>query len=104
MSDPRLAEADGAAAVGDFGRAIAMLNKVAESGGADLALWLKIAAMQRMSGKPEAALEAVHRALTFEPLNFTALLMRASLLQRLGQPAGEAWGYALAQRPKGDLP
>ena len=104
MSDPRLAEADGAAAVGDFGRAIALLNKVAESGGANLALWLKIAAMQRMSGKPEAALDAVHRALTFEPLDFTALLMRASLLQRLGEPAGEAWGHALAQRPKGELP
>jgi aspartyl/asparaginyl beta-hydroxylase (cupin superfamily) len=31
--------------------------------------------------------------------------MRASLLQRLGDPAaGEAWGHALAQRPTDDVP
>jgi aspartyl/asparaginyl beta-hydroxylase (cupin superfamily) len=33
------------------------------------------------------------------------LLMRASLLQRLGHPdAGQAWGHALAQKPDTDLP
>jgi len=105
MNDPRLAEADRAAGAAEFERAIGLLQEVAESGGGDLAIWLKIAAMQRMSGKPRAALEAVHRALTFQPLDFTALLMKASLLQRLGDAgAGEAWGHALAQRPEGELP
>ena len=61
--------------------------------------------MQRMRGRLRAALESVHRALALAPLDFTALLMRASLLQRLGeQAAGEAWGHALAQRPDGELP
>ena len=105
MSDPRLAEADRAAAAADFTKAIGLLLEVERNGGGDLALWLKVAAMQRMAGSPRAALDSVHRALAFEPLDFTALLMRASLLQRLGQAgAGEAWGHALAQRPEGELP
>jgi len=98
-------EADRAAAAGDMQRAIALLRQAADEGQDDPALWLKIAALQRVSGKPKAALDAVHRALTLKPLDFTALLMRASLLQRLGDyGAGEAWGHALAQRPTGDLP
>jgi aspartyl/asparaginyl beta-hydroxylase (cupin superfamily) len=98
-------EADRAAATGDIGRAIALLKQAAEQGQDDPALWLKLAALQRMSGKPRAALDAVHRALALTPLDFTALLMRASLLQRLGDPAaGEAWGHALAQRPTDDVP
>jgi aspartyl/asparaginyl beta-hydroxylase (cupin superfamily) len=105
MNDPRLAEADSAAARGEFGRAAELLEQAAENDGGSLGLWLKIAAMNRMRGRPEAALDAVHRALVFEPLDFTALLMRASLLQRIGNAeAGEAWGHALAQRPDGDLP
>jgi aspartyl/asparaginyl beta-hydroxylase (cupin superfamily) len=105
MTDSRLAEADRAAAAGDFERAAGLLEEVANNGAADPALWLKIAAMQRMCGRPQAALDAVHQALTAEPLDFTALLMRASLLQRAGNArAGEAWGHALAQRPDGDLP
>jgi len=98
-------EADRAAASGDLQRAIALLKQAADEGQDDPALWLKIAAMQRMSGKPKAALEAVHRALALKPLDFTALLMRASLLQRIGdEGAGEAWGHALAHRPEGTLP
>jgi aspartyl/asparaginyl beta-hydroxylase (cupin superfamily) len=105
MGDVRVQEADRAAAAADFQRAISLLEEVGKEDGGDLALWLKIAAMQRMSGRPRAALDAVHRALAFDPLDFTALLMRASLLQRLGDAAaGEAWGHALAQRPDGDLP
>lgn len=98
-------EADRAAATGDIGRAIALLKQAAEQGQDDPALWLKMAAMHRMSGNPRAALDAVHRALALTPLDFTALLMRASLLQRIGDAgAGEAWGHALAQRPTDDLP
>ena len=40
-----------------------------------------------------------------EPRDFTALLMRASLLDRLElEQAPEAWAHALAQKPAGDLP
>ncbi len=86
-------------------RAISLLEEAAKKGSADAPLWLKLAAMYRITGKPRVALDAVHRALQFHPLDFTALLMRASLLQRLGDPsAGEAWGHALAQKPDGELP
>ena len=103
--DPLLAEADRAASAADFNRAIELLLEAAQSEGTDPSLWLRIAAMQRAKGEPAAALDAVHRALALAPLDFTALLMRASLLQRMSDPrAGEAWGHALAQRPEGELP
>ena len=61
---------------------------------------MKAAALHRAAGSPERALDAVHHALALSPLDFTMLLMRASLLQRLGRAeAGEAWGHALAQKP-----
>lgn len=105
MADTLLAEADRAAGAADFERAIELLTEIARKDGADPALWLRIAAMQRARGDAGAALDAVHRALTFAPLDFTALLMRASLLQRSNDPgAGEAWAHALAQRPDGELP
>ena len=98
-------EAERAVAAGDLQRAVSLLQQAAESGPPDPALWLKLAAMYRGTGNPGAALEAVHRALAIVPLDFTALLLRASLLQRLGDAnAGEAWGHALAQKPDGDLP
>lgn len=98
-------QADRALAAGDVGAATRFLEQAAADAPPDPALWLKLAAMHRMAGKPKAALAAVHRALELQPLDFTALLLRASLLQRLGQAeAGEAWGHALAQKPAGDLP
>jgi aspartyl/asparaginyl beta-hydroxylase (cupin superfamily) len=103
--DPLLAEADRAASAADFGRAVELLLQAARNDGADPSLWLRIAAMQRARGDAGAAFDAVHRALSLAPLDFTALLMRASLLQRAGDAgAGEAWAHALAQRPDGELP
>jgi len=100
-----VSEAERAVGSGDLRRAAGLLLEAAESRPEDPALWMKLAAMRRRTGDPHAALQAVHRALAIAPLDFTALLMRASLLQRLGDPeAGEAWGNALAQRPAGALP
>jgi aspartyl/asparaginyl beta-hydroxylase (cupin superfamily) len=66
---------------------------------------MKVAALHRATGSPDAALDAVHRALAVSPLDFTMLLMRASLLQRLGHPdSGQAWGHAIAQKPDTELP
>src|SRR5207253_5943263 len=63
------------------------------------------AALHRGAGKPRRALQAMHSALKFAPLDFTALLMRASLLEKLGDAgAPEAWEQALANKPAGDLP
>ena len=100
-----VAEADSAAAAGDLKRAEALLTEAAELEGNNAGLLLKLAAIQRGTGHPKLALESVHRSLAIDPRDFTALLMRASLLDRLElEEAPEAWAHALAQKPPGDLP
>jgi aspartyl/asparaginyl beta-hydroxylase (cupin superfamily) len=100
-----VSEAERAVHSGDLGRAAALLEEAAEAKADDGTLWMKLAAMHRGTGNPEAALNAIKRALAIAPLDFMALLMRASLLQSIGDPqAGEAWGHALAQKPQTDLP
>lgn len=99
-----IAEADCAAAAGDLARARDLLQRAAESGDSEGA-WIRLAGVERAAGRPRFALEAVNRALALAPLDFTGLLMRASLLDRMGDPgAPEAWGHALAQKPAGDMP
>lgn len=100
-----VADADRATASGDLARAQALLAEAAELDPGDIAPIIKLAGLQRATGKPKVALATIHRALALAPLDFTALLMRASLLDRLESPeAPEAWSHALAQRPEGDLP
>jgi aspartyl/asparaginyl beta-hydroxylase (cupin superfamily) len=100
-----VAKAEKAVASGDLHLAIEFFRQAADAHPDDPTLWMKVAAMQRGTGNIQAALDSVHRTLALIPLDFTALLMRASLLQRLGNPdAGEAWGNALAQKPDSDLP
>lgn len=94
-----------ALAAGDFGRALELLRGASAANPGDIDTLLKLAGVSRAAGRPREALDAVHRALALSPLHFTALLLRASLLQRLDEAkAGEAWGEALAQRPAGALP
>src|SRR5690242_3414532 len=98
-------EADKAAAARDFTQAVSLLEKAAAVSPADGSLWIRIAAIRRGAGDASAALDAIHKALAIAPRDFTALLMRASLLHRLDRPeAGEAWGHALAHKPERDLP
>ena len=93
--------ADQAIAGRDYRRAAALLEEAAALAPGDLTLWMRVAAMRRGTGHPDRALDAVHKALAINPRDFTALLMRASLLQKLDHPeAGEAWGHALAQKPE----
>lgn len=100
-----VAEAEKAVASGDLHTAITYFQRAADLQSDDPTLWMKVAAMQRGTGNLKAALDSIHRTLALSPLDFTALLMRASLLQRFGDPeAGEAWGNALAQKPDSDLP
>ena len=100
-----LTEADRAAASGEFARAQKLLTQAASEDTADVQLFLKLAAVSRAAGQPRVALEAVHRALAQSPLDFVALVLRATILDALGDAeAGEAWNHALAQRPAGDLP
>jgi aspartyl/asparaginyl beta-hydroxylase (cupin superfamily) len=98
-------EADRATAARDLARAARLLDQAAALSPDDFSLWMRIAAIRRGSGMAREALEAIHAALAIRPRDFTALLMRASLLQQLGAPeAGEAWGHALAQKPESDVP
>ena len=100
-----VAEADRAAAGRDFARAQALLREASAADPGNGAILLRLASISRVAGQPDAALDAVHRALAVAPLDFTALMMRASLLDAAGDPrAGEAWGHAIAQKPDGDLP
>lgn len=104
--DPaRIAEADALVRQGDIAEAAAILDAVLEGTDAAPPLWLRLAGLRRALNQPRRSLDAVHRALAAAPLDFMALAMRASLLERMGDPeAGMAWDHALAQKPEGELP
>lgn len=96
-------QADAAAAAGDFARALHLIEQAVEDEQTSAELWIKLAAMRRAAGDEAGALKAAERALSLSPLDFSALLLRATLLDRLGDPrAGEAYGHALVQAPSED--
>ncbi|HEY6662351.1 MAG TPA: aspartyl/asparaginyl beta-hydroxylase domain-containing protein [Sphingomicrobium sp.] len=98
-------QADRAAAAGRFAAARSLLEQAVEADGATIDLWMKLSAMSKASGDLAGALAAIDRALALSPLDFSALLSRAVILERLGDPtAGEEFGHALAQLPPGDVP
>lgn len=101
MSQPTSEErADRAAAAGDFAAARSILERAVESGETSASLWVKLAAARNASGDLASALKAVEESLVLQPLDFSALLYRATLLDKLGDPrAGQEYGHALAQVP-----
>jgi aspartyl/asparaginyl beta-hydroxylase (cupin superfamily) len=100
-----LARADAAAAERRFGDALSLLEQARDAGVDDARTALRRASLHRALQQPKEALASVEEAIAFEPLDFMALLLRATLLDQLGSPeAGEAYGRALVQRPAGDLP
>lgn len=104
-SAPPTDEADRAAAAGDLPRAIGLLQHAAQQDPGNGGVLLKLASLQRAAGRPAMALDTIERALTLMPLDFMALLMRASLLERLGDArSDEAYANALAGRTPGALP
>jgi len=99
-----VSEADRAAAAGNLREAERLLLQAVDVS-PDCLLYLKLGGLQRASGRTDAALQSVQRALAIEPRDFAALLMQASLLDQLGRPgAAQAWSHALAQKPEGDAP
>lgn len=100
------AEADAAAQSGRLGDARRLLEAAVRETPDRLDTWLKLGAMCRGTGDLAGAMAAVSRALTLDPLDLSALLMRAMLLERMDKAAeaGEAYGRALAQRPAGEAP
>lgn len=99
-----LADVDELVRQGDLTEAAARLEGAISGVSAQPSLWLKLAGLRRALRQPRRALDAVHIALSAEPLDFMALVMRAALLDRIKDgEAGLAWEQALAQRPAGDL-
>jgi hypothetical protein len=99
-------EADAAAQSGRLADARRLLEAAVRETPERPGTWLKLAAMCRAAGDLEGAMAAVSRALALDPLDLSALLVRAMLLERMGREAeaGEAYGQALAQRPPGEPP
>ena len=93
-------QADQAAAAGQFSAARSLLEQAVRAERADPGLWMKLSAMRKASGDLKGALAAVDRFLATAPLDLSALLSRALILDQLGDPnAGEEFGNALAQLP-----
>ena len=99
-------QADQAAASGQFAAARSLLEQAVEREASSVDLWMKLSAMRKASSDLDGALAAIHRALAISPLDFSALLSRAVILDQRGDAeAGEAYGQALAQLPsEGDVP
>ena len=91
-------QADRAAAAGQFAAARSLLEQAVRADGASAALWVKLSAMCKAAGDLHNALSAIDQALAINPVDFSALLSRALILEGLGDPrAGEEYGNALAQ-------
>jgi tetratricopeptide (TPR) repeat protein len=100
-----LARADQAVSSGNLHLAQQLLAEATQVEPDNPGLLLRLAGIQRATGETQLALATVERALAIHPRDFTALLMRASLLDRLGRAdALDAWSHAIAQKPAGDLP
>jgi hypothetical protein len=94
------AMADRAIAAGNLRAAADRLRAATAVDGSRGEWWIKLASVLRAGGDPHGALAALSSALALNPRDFLALLLRATLLDQLGDAeAGEAYGRALAQSP-----
>jgi aspartyl/asparaginyl beta-hydroxylase (cupin superfamily) len=101
---PSEAQADVAAGAGRLAEARRLLEGAVAETPERAEAWLKLAAMCRATGDLPGGLAALSRALAIDPLDFSALLSKAVMLERMGRTgeAGQAFGHALAQRPPAD--
>jgi hypothetical protein len=99
-------QADRAAAAGQYAAARHLLEQAVQGDGATIEMWTKLSAMRKASGDLRGALTAIEQGLALSPLDFSALLSRAVILDGLKEPgAGEAYGQALAQlQSEDDVP
>ena len=106
IAPTQLAEVDRLVAAQDLPAAANMLERLLQEHGGDVQQWLHLAGLRRALRQPRRALDAAHQALALDPSDFMALLLRASLLERLQDDlnAGPAWRDALARCPQSALP
>src|SRR5438874_13504049 len=97
-------QADAAAGAGRLADARRLLEAAVAETPDRAEAWLKLAAMCRATGDLQAGLDAVSRALAIDPLDFSALLSKAVMLERMGRTgeAGQAFGHGLVHRPPAD--
>ena len=96
-------QADRAAGEGRFTESARLLEHVTSAEPTRTVPWTKLAAMRRAAGDFVGALQAIDRALALNPLDFSILLARAFVLERIDPPrSGEAFCEALAQLPPDD--
>lgn len=90
-----------AMAAGDMKGAQAMLLEALARDRSNISLWLNLSVARRQLGDIDGAFEGLREVLKLDSRNFIALLMHASMLDRLGQavPAATAYAVALAQAP-----
>ena len=90
-----------AMAAGDMKGAQSLLLQALAQDKTNISLWLNLSIVRRQLNDFDGAFEALREALKLDNRNFPALLMHASLLDRLGQhvAAATAYGIALAQAP-----
>lgn len=88
-------------AAGDMKGAQSILLEAVARDGANFSVWFNLAVARRQLGDLDGAFGALREVLRLDNRNFPALLMQASMLDRLGQavPAATAYGIALAQAP-----
>lgn len=90
-----------ALAAGDLRAAESALEAIVHLRPGDPGAWLNLAGLRRQRGDLDAAMAAVRRALELDPRHFHALLMQATLFERVGnlRAAGPAYSVALFQAP-----
>jgi len=90
-----------AMSAGDLRGARALLEGALTRGPGELPLWLNLAVVRRQLQDYEGCFAALREALALDNRNFAALLMLATLLDRLGRAkeAATAYGIALVQAP-----
>lgn len=94
--DQREQQADRAAAARDFKTAERLLSDLAAQSPDRGVVWFKLASVRRALGDERGALEAVSGALRVDPLGFMPLLLKASVLESLGEEAQAAELYEAA--------
>jgi aspartate beta-hydroxylase len=85
-----------AMSAGDLRGARGLLEGALACGRGELPLWLNLAIVRRQLQDYEGAFAALREALALDNRNFAALLMQATLLDRLGRTKDAATAYAIA--------
>ena len=85
-----------AMASGNMRGAEALLRDAIARERGEIRLWLNLATVRRQLQDFDGAFQALREALALDNRNFTALLMQAALLDKLGRASDAALAYAIA--------